>query len=383
MPNLLAWIKERFTPVTALPPGSYHLEAAPDRGKPYRMHLRLQADGSGILIVNAATVLQLNPTAAEYAYHFVRGAAPEDAAKIIASRYRINREHARADFRDFVDRIHALVETEDLDPVTFLDFERVAPNSAALTAPLRLDCALTYQRSEGTDPLMSPAKRVTRELTTDEWKAVLDKAWDVGIPHIVFTGGEATLRNDLTELIERAEHNGQICGLLTDGRKLSDKAYLRTLLQTGLDHLTVVLPTVGEPNWQAIQTVSEADIFFTIHITLTPQNVTGAEALIEKLEKIDASAISLSSADPSLNKDLARLGRLVENLGMRLVSDLPVPYSQANPVAQEVAEDEETSGAGHAWLYVEPDGDVLPAQGLPDKILGNVLSDDWQKIYNK
>ncbi len=383
MPNLIAWIKERFTPVTALPPGSYHLEAAPEKGKPYRMHLRLQADGSGILVVNAATVLQLNPTAAEYAYHFVRGAAPEEAAKIIASRYRINREHARADFRDFVDRIHTLVETEDLDPVTFLDFERVAPNSAELTAPLRLDCALTYQLPEGADPLMSPAKRVTRELTTDEWKAVLDKAWDFGIPHIVFTGGEATLRDDLPELIERAEHNGQVCGLLTDGHKLSDKAYLRTLLQTGLDHLTIVLPTVGEPNWQAIQTVSDADIFFTIHITLTPQNVTGAEALLEKLEKIDASAISLSSADSSLNKDLARLGELVQDLGMRLVNDLPVPYSQANPVAQEVTEDEEISGAGRAWLYVEPDGDVLPAQGLPDKILGNVLSDDWEKIYNR
>jgi pyruvate-formate lyase-activating enzyme len=380
MPDLIAWIKERFTPVTALPPGSYHLEAAPDKGKPYRMYLRLDADGSGILVVNAATVLQLNPTAAEYAYHFVRGAAPEDAAKIIASRYRINREHARADFRDFVDRIHTLVETEDLDPVTFLDFERIAPNSAALSAPLRLDCALTYQLPEGADPLMSPAKRVTRELTTDEWKAVLDKAWDFGIPHIVFTGGEATLRDDLPELIERAEHNGQVCGLLTDGHKLNDRAYLHTLLQTGLDHLTIVLPTVGEPNWQAIQTVSDADIFFTIHITLTPQNVTGAEALLEKLEKIDASAISLSSADPSLNNDLARLGELVADLGMRLVSDLPVPYSQANPVAQEVAQDEEISGAGRAWLYVEPDGDVLPAQG--DKILGNVLSDDWEKIYH-
>jgi len=38
-------------------------------------------------------------------------------------------------------------------------------------------------------------------------------------------------------------------------------------------------------------------------------------------------------------------------------------------------------GAGKAWLYVEPDGDVLPAQGMADQILGNILRDEWEKIY--
>ena len=48
---------------------------------PYRIHLRLQRDGSGVLIVNAATVLHLNPTAAEYAYHFIKGSDPEDGSE--------------------------------------------------------------------------------------------------------------------------------------------------------------------------------------------------------------------------------------------------------------------------------------------------------------
>jgi MoaA/NifB/PqqE/SkfB family radical SAM enzyme len=39
-----------------------------------------------------------------------------------------------------------------------------------------------------------------------------------------------------------------------------------------------------------------------------------------------------------------------------------------------------TQGAGRAWLYVEPDGDVLPAQGI-NKILGNLVSDSWEKIW--
>ena len=39
-------------------------------------------------------------------------------------------------------------------------------------------------------------------------------------------------------------------------------------------------------------------------------------------------------------------------------------------------------GAGTAWLYVEPDGDVLPAQGV-NKVLGNLLTDPWEKIWKK
>ncbi len=45
-----------------------------------------------------------------------------------------------------------------------------------------------------------------------------------GIPHVVFTGGEPTLRDDLPELIAHAERNGQITGLNTNGRRLADRA---------------------------------------------------------------------------------------------------------------------------------------------------------------
>ena len=61
--------------------------------------------------------------------------------------------------------------------------------------------------------------------------------------------------------------------------------------------------------------------------------------------------------------------------------DMPVPYSEMNPSAVETEEDRVPSGAGKSWLYVEPDGDVLPAQGLADEVLGNILVDSWEKIY--
>lgn len=379
--NLIERLTSLFTPVKPLPAGVHHFQSPPEDKEPYRLHLRLQKDGSGLLIVNASTVLHLNPTAAEYAYHFIRGIAPEQAAKEIAARYRISRSQAQSDYQDFSERIETLIHTPDLDPVSYLDFERMAPNSAELTAPLRLDCALTYQLPAGADPLNAPTKRVERELTTAEWKGILDKAWAMGVPHIVFTGGEATLRADLPELIAHAEKNGQVAGLLTDGHKLADNDYLNTLLQTGLDHLMIILPSDGEPNWQAIQNALVADIFLAVHYTLTPKNITAAPTLMKELHEAGVEAMSLSISDPALHDDLARLRDVAGDMGLRLVFDLPVPYSGANPVTLETAEDGLQSGAGKTWLYVEPDGDVLPAQGMADTLLGNILKDDWKKIY--
>src|SRR5512145_1180431 len=119
-------LADRFAKVQPLPAGVYHKQDVQDN-TPYRVHLRLRPDGSGIFILNASTVLQLNATAAEYAYHFIHGTEPEQAVKQIAGRYRVSRDMARQDYQDFIEKIETLISTPDLDPVSFLDFERVAP----------------------------------------------------------------------------------------------------------------------------------------------------------------------------------------------------------------------------------------------------------------
>src|SRR5215211_44815 len=238
--NIINRLADRFAKVQPLPAGVYHKQDIRDN-KPYRVHLRLNPDGSGIFILNASTVLQLNATAAEYAYHFIRGTEPEEVLRQISARYRVSKDVAHQDYQDFIDRIETLISTPDLDPVSFLDFERIAPHSANLIAPLRLDFALTYRLRADSNAEYAPTKHVDRELDTDEWRIVLDKAWQAGIPHVTFTGGEATLRDDLPDLIAHAENNGQVCGLLTDGLRLLDKEYLDLLLQTGLDHVLFLL----------------------------------------------------------------------------------------------------------------------------------------------
>jgi len=375
-------LADRFSKVQPLPAGTHHLQAMQD-DKPYRLHLRLQQDGSGVLILNASTVLQLNPTAAEYAFHFIKGTEPDEAAKQIAARYRISKGLAREDYDDFVDRIDTLITTPDLDPVSFLDFELAQPHSADLTAPLRLDCALTYRLPADTQADYAPTKRVDRELTTEEWKTILDKAWEAGIPHLTFTGGEATLRDDLVDLIAHAEKNGQVCGLLTDGLKLVNKEYLDGLLQSGLDHILFLLQPENEKSWQALEVIMPEDIFVTVHLTLNKDNSDNAEKYLERLSVLEVKSLSLAIADKSLHEKYDQLRDNAADWGLTLRFDLPVPYSADNPVAFETQEDEVPEGAGKAWLYVEPDGDVLPAQGMADKILGNFLRDEWSTIRSK
>jgi hypothetical protein len=222
---------------------------------------------------------------------------------------------------------------------------------------------------------------VDRELTTAEWKTILDKAWQAGIPHVVFTGGEPTLRHDLPELIRYAEHLGQVSGLLTDGRKLSDPAYLHEILQTGLDHIMLNLAPDNLAVAAALSNALSADIALVVHLTLTPENAARTSWVIEKLAEMNIRTLSLTATDSALRTTLENMRDHAATLGLTLVWDLPVPYSTFNPATLEsAAEEAPPDGAGRAWLYVEPDGDVLPAQGV-NQVLGNFLHDAWDDIW--
>jgi hypothetical protein len=382
MTSIREFIRRYFAPPQSLPAGTYTYQAPVDAPIPYRLHLRLEADGSGILIINAATVLHLNRTAAEFAYHLVHNRPVEDAARAIADRYQVQYAQAHQDCQDFVERIRTLATTTDLDPVTYLDFERQTPYTQKLSAPYRLDCALTYRLPEGAPAEAAPVKRVDRELSTAEWQSILDKTWAAGIPHVIFTGGEPTLRDDLAQLIAYAEAKGQVSGLLSDGLRLANPAYLNSLLRTGLDHLLMIFNPDSETAWKALKNATEADLFVAVHLTVTGQNPEGLSSLLEKLAGMRVRGLSLSAANAEARAQLPKLRERAAYLGLNLVWDLPVPYSGANPIALETAEDAPVTGAGKAWLYVEPDGDVLPYQGL-NHVLGNLLRDPWADIWHK
>ena len=384
MANLFQSVKQFFSQKQPLPAGMYSYLAPADEGDQYRLHLRIEGDGSGILVINASTVLHLNQSAVEYAYHIIEGTPVAEVVEKVAKRYQVDPEQVSLDFEAFQDQIQNLIHTPDLDPVTYLGIERQEPYTAEISAPYRLDCALTYRVDADSQESDAPVDRVDRELTTEEWKTILHKAWKAGIPHILFTGGEPTLRDDLAELLQEAEDLGLVTGLLSDGLKLGDKAYLETLLTSGLDHFMMVFDPEDDRDWKVLETVLPDDLFTTVHLTL--RNGNDLRPVIKRLAEMGANALSLSAADPEMAEKLQSLRDYAAVQQLELVWDMPVPYSSNNPVSLELEEENKDAllgGAGKAWLYVEPDGDVLPAQGMACQIMGNLLTDEWAQIWSK
>lgn len=375
------WLKVFPKPAQPLPAGTYSYQAPPEAPVPYRIFLRIEKDGHGIMILNASTVLHLNQTAAEYVYYMVQGKSESEIAQIISDRYQVPLDEAQKDYLDLQERLNSLISTPDLDPVTYLEFDRLDPYSNT-SAPYRLDCALTYKVA-GEVHEAAPEERVKRELLTLEWCTILDKSWSAGIPHVVFTGGEPTFRNDLTDLIRHAEKNGQVTGLLTDGLRLTDNNYRHALLDSGLDHIMIVLDLGSRQAWESVRDVLAEDIALTVHITITPDNKDMVLDGLAKLAEMGLKKLSLSISDQVLEGVLKTAREKVADLNMTLVWDLPVPYSAFNPVSLELRENMKlVDGSGKAWLYVEPDGDVLPAQGK-NTVLGNLLTESWESIWAK
>lgn len=374
------WEKVFFTP-QPLPPGNYHRMTTKVDGSPLRLHLRIEKDGLGILIINASTILHLNATATEMAFHLIQDNSEDAVVQDFVKRYKVDEETAKQDYFNFKERLHSLVNTPDLDPETFLDIGRIAPHSQEISAPLRLDCALTYQSNNSEGIHYAPTDRVKRNLDSEEWKTILEKAWQAGIPHVVFTGGEPTLRPDLPELISKAEELGQVTGLITDGTRLSEKDYLHQLLNAGLDHIMLTLSPEESTPWESLRDAMGEDIFVSVHLTLTNKNLVKINETLERLVKTGVRSLSLSASNEETQHALPSVQQKCAEMGFSLVWDLPVPYSTVNPINLELeAANEKLEGAGKTWLYVEPDGDVLPGQGI-NRVLGNLLTDPWELIW--
>lgn len=399
--SLLDTLKAWFTPARPLPRGVHHYQTPPDAAQQYRLHLRVEEDGRGLLIVNAATVLHLNQTAAEYARLLIQGAGEEEAARTMARRYRVSQATARDDYARLRDHVVTLATTTDLCPVTYLDLERVEPFSAETTAPYRVDLALTYRADETGRLDPEARRRVERELAADEWQRALRVLWDVGVPHVCFTGGEPTLREGLVDLVRYAEEVGLVTGLLTDGRRLQEREFLDRLLLAGLDHLQITLVShrpeihdafVGQVGaWRetdaGLRNALAGDIYVVVHLVVVPANADSVAETVAYLAELGVPAVALSSPlRAASEEERLQLQRALEEAqeaaharGLTLVWDLAAPYSHVNPVEMEAGLPPEQVSRQH--LYVEPDGDVLPAQGY-NVVLGNLLRDPWETIWN-
>ena len=401
-------VKSWFEAPHPLEPGIYSYQTPPDAQVQYRMHLRVEKDRHGVLLINAARMLHLNQTATEYAKLILEEKTADEAAREIAQRYKVSRETAHADFEELQETITAIAQAgEEVCPVTYLDVERIEPMSAELSAPYRMDLALTYRCQNDCPHCYVDRPKDFPEMSTEQWKRVIDRCWKLGIPHLTFTGGEATLRPDLVELVQYAEDVGLITGLQTNGRKLRDRDYLDELLLAGLDHVQITLEShdpavhdrmVGvEGAWQetvaGIKTVVDADIYMMTNTTMTTENVDSIEETIAFAASLgvptfgcnsliySGSAVAVGSGirEGELEPILERVKEATQVHHMRLIWYTPTQYCELDPVGMELGIKGCT--AARYNMCVEPNGDVIPCQSYYTA-LGNILADPWEAIWD-
>jgi len=90
--------------------------------------------------------------------------------------------------------------------------------------PLTLVAELTYSCNHScifcSCPWENDKDLKSKEISTEEWKEIIDKCVFLGVRHITFTGGEPTLREDLFELITHAKKRNLDIGLITNGKNV-------------------------------------------------------------------------------------------------------------------------------------------------------------------
>ncbi len=388
--------------------GLYHYRAT-GKWQGLRLHLRIEENGSGVLIINASRVLFLNRTAAEHIYHFVTGKTEEDAAREIQRNFRIEYENALNDHQDLLFIINTFAKTSDICPISYLGVEKLEPFTQEMSAPYRMDLALTYRCNNQCFHCYAGGSRETNELRTEAWFSVIDKIFELGIPHVVFTGGEPTVREDLPQLVRYAEEKGLVSGLVTNGRRLKDKEYLDALIQAGLDHIQITLESFDEVvhdqitgvkgSWketvQGLKNAIATPVYTLTNTTLTKYNIDDIVETIKfihslGLDQFACNSLIYSGKTPEaakayaldearLEPSLTKIRDYAEMLGMEFIWYTPTQYCVLNPLQLELGI--KSCSACRISMCVEPTGDVLPCQSyfVP---LGNLLKDDWNKIWN-
>ena len=246
------------------------------------------------------------------------------------------------------------------------------------------------------------------ELSTEEWKKIIDKCREECIPQVTFTGGEPTMREDLTELINHARWF--VTRLNTNGIKLT-KEYCKELFEASLDSVQITFYSsdaaihnelVGAPMYDktldGIRNALEAGLNISINTPLCVKNKDYVKTL-EFLHGLGVTYVTCSGLIMTGNATLPESESLqLSKDEIKKILQDAVDYAYANGMEISFTspgwiDDEEffeknglnmpTCGACLSNMAITPGGNVVPCQSwLTDGDLGNFLETDWQKIWH-
>jgi radical SAM protein with 4Fe4S-binding SPASM domain len=378
-----------------------------------RLHLRIGEPN--MLWVNGKDLLLVNKTAAEFIEKFIEVMSKypdkldtvkfkQEIATSMQAKYpKVPGEILIKDFDNIYGTL--LQVSQGNCPITCVNLETKETNPKLWTAPPRIDLALTYSCNNNCYFCYTGGPQKVTEMSTTDWKAVIDKLWDNGVPQIVFTGGEPTLRKDLIELVTHSKEF--VTGLVTNGRRLSSLA--SQLNQAELDYVQVSLEShlpeihdhmVGVNGaWEETRTgilgALENNLEVITNTTLTKDNLQIFPDLIQLGSNLGLKMMACNTLICSgrgtcskkesgisleeLKSTLSRSIEIAHKLGVNLEWYSPTCYKQFNPL--DFGFGAKSCSAAQYNLTIEPDGSVIPCQSWFKDKLGNILKDSWQVIW--
>jgi PqqA peptide cyclase len=272
--------------------------------------------------------------------------------------------------------------------------------------PFGLLCEMTYRCPLHcpycSNPTHYPA--TTQELTADEWERVLHEASDLGVLHVLFSGGEPLLRPDLARLVAAARSAGLYTNLITSAIGLT-RARAAELKSAGLDSVQISFQADQAPladtiagtrahahKLEAARIVRELELPLTVNTVLHRSNIERLPNLIALAEQVGAERLELANTQfygwAFRNKTLllptreqlrtaaqiAAAAKARLRGKMELLYILPDYYGERPKPCM--------NGWGQRYLTVNPVGDVLPcptAGDIPDLCFDNIRhrSLDW------
>ncbi|MBN2559838.1 MAG: radical SAM protein [Phycisphaerae bacterium] len=139
------------------------------------------------------------------------------------------------------------------------------------------------------------------ELTTEQWKKILDAVASYERCVVILTGGEPTERSDILELVRHGRRLGLRIVMATCGYAIDD-ASVATLKEAGVLALSISLdgataqthdafrrtPGAFDAAIKAAEAARRAGLRFQINTTITRNNLAQVRAIAEKARKLGA-----------------------------------------------------------------------------------------------
>lgn len=378
--RLTLWQERLFPDVPPPATGIYSFRPAEPQELALPMRLRIDPDGHGVLTIASRRFFLLPRLPADIVLAWGRAGSPESAIQALAQRYSLPLGETRVLVDDLLHELQKQMAARTAPAEINLAGE--LPTREPLS-PYQLQCALTYHILAEHAEDIAPQQRVRRELITREWVHILEIASEAGVPHVLFTGGEPTLRPDLPELVGRTSDLGMVCTLATDGLRLTERDYWHQLLAAGLLHVILLFDPEEEQSWEALRDMLVERVHVTVHLAVASRDNPRTRAIFARLRAMGVEELALSAAGAQDQQNLSAWRVELQAEGFSMAPAFPLPYSTHYPVgAFNQLSARPLAGAGRCWLYVEPDGDVLPDQDIQQD-LGNLLNEPWESIWNR